>query len=359
MNAYRAALLAVVLLAVPSLCAGDDLATLEAALKTRAALGSELTARVASLYWQTFKQVKTTGPTTLEEAEAKMAAAPEQWGFQMAKTAYVRVSHGESVTQYWNTSRPPNGNFTDQVLYRWQDGTHSEEALFDSFMGARVLVGEPLDPTTGYEGVLGLGRGEGTLLDSLKPPLEAEQGVMLRGHACLRVTGADGQLWLAPDLGYAPLRQTHWSPAERLIGGQPGKTEAIPGTIRLEVTDWWGYHQAGQAQVSRFRLFRAFQETEHERHILTLSLDRIEKAAVGPEEAAKLAGPALHVPTLVGSTVQHGRSLPGLTSEQFGLSARDVWTIGEGDGERWGISIKQLTEDVMLKLPVDPFFEGK
>lgn len=246
---------------------------------------------------------------------------------------------GSRSERIWSSSRV-GGQWLDRFDYRW-DGTDSAQSASLCLGGASVqnnlIVSGTARGASPFYFQLGLATSQGkNLLELLRAPLQVEHGRRLRGKVCDVVRSAGAEIWVASELGGAPLRWVQHEPA-------PGR--------EFVVTDWWAYAWQGELALPRRMLSRRFTTTEAGLRLSSLTLWLVEAVSVDPDEVAALDPGGLQVPVFPGATVTSHRTLPGEEIPRLGLSPRRLFEEAEQDGAAWGLSLAALGADTELALP--------
>lgn len=273
----------------------------------------------------------------VEPGDMPLRTGQEPLELQLCRSSMVVQRPDDLDFQSW-TSTAAGVDRWDHVLnFLHQDSVarHATSLrLQGPEAGAHLAAAPPRDDDRWWLVELGLALKDGSsLLGMLSPPYNVEHGKTLRESNCVVVTTVDGELWLAADLDFAPLRLVR-------RGDQTGWGYLC--------NDWWGYRPVGSLQLPTFHCQRGFSV---DGLIEDLLLTRIATAAVGAANVEALAPPPLRVPIIPGTLIKRRDAAPGAEAKAVSLPPVAVWRAAEDDCRTWGVSIQALANDPELRAP--------
>ncbi len=336
-------LLLTALLVQPALAAAGEAEVLNDVLSARADLAEHLLFTIEEVSYSLVSPPVTGPEASLRSRRVESIddaiGDGEGWHFELvsARSILGRQQPADRNLQTWSVvSAGPDRWSHDLAFLAQSGGERRETSLRLSGLDprARLTISDAVDDDRWYLFNLGLSRREGTPLATLLGgPLTVSRGETLRGQACDVLRGPEGELWLAPAFGHAPLRL--------LTVGERGQW----------CNDWWGYRQTGELWLPQFRCSRSLSEAGR---LVGLTIDHLPMAVAGGAQVAELAPPELGVPVIAGSSVHTAATRGADAPAGLGTPPIEIWRIAEDDGRRWGISLRELLADDPLRLPAGP-----
>ncbi|MBI2298570.1 MAG: hypothetical protein HYU66_06390 [Armatimonadetes bacterium] len=302
-----------------------------AALQRRAEQAGPLSATLVGVHWQSTVQ-----PQTGDQLP-RLA-----WGPDAVWSASVTQRAGMSRLDTWSVfdGREPCGEI-DVVCSSVQSEDRRDCLWFvmDRPEGARPRQQEYLHKTTApqpghawYLTALGLaGMAGAGWAYRLRAPYHLDRNRSLRGHPCVVVSREDSDLWVARDLGFAPIRLVQVAP-----GGE------------TTVLDWWDFRPCGPLRLPRMSSDRVLRGVASGRCAAALSVSRAAALEVGAVE------PLLRPMPSGSGQVAAGSQLGRIDGGRLEAQARELLAIAEQDCAAWGVSADALSRDARLKLPDEP-----
>lgn len=339
---------ALVMLSVTGLCfpaaaAGGEAEVLTEVLTARSELADHLLVALSELTYSAVRTLEEFDERSMRSRRVESLDDPitGATGFRLeivSARSVLAVQQGEHRNlQTWSVvSSGPDRWSHDLTFLDQSAGERRETSLRLTGLDprARLTISDAVDDDRWYLFNLGLSRREGTPLATLLGgPLTVSRGETLRGQACNVLRGPEGELWLAPAFGHAPLRL--------LTVGERGQW----------CNDWWGYRQIGELWLPQFRCSRSVTPAGW---LVGLTIDHLPMAVAGEAQVAELAPPELGVPVIAGSSVHTAATRGADAPAGLGTPPIEIWRIAEDDGRRWGFSLRELLADNSLRLPLGP-----
>lgn len=297
-----------------------DAALVSDALAQRAAVASSLICTLGLLSYGT-----------------PVAAGEGQWPVELrtAVSMYCLDTPALQQRTLHQAQAAGRGQWHEMLSFIWQDVRSREESeltLQPPDPGIVVRRTAPRADDSIHLPYLGLARPDGeSLLSLLHGDMRVGEPRQLGGTECLVVEADDGELWVAPALDYAPVRLIRFRGAAR---------------DTMHINDWCAYRASGDMLLPEFAIVRTYRVGEGT-ELRDLVIARFDVAVAGDEPVDAARPGDWHVPYLPGAAV----ALPAGGFAQFGFSPYQLWLVGAGGCEAWGLSVADLCSDPNLRPP--------